>query len=88
MARIEVTENELKNELAAALLADACIETRQPHDVDMYQMRDLDPLGRSEKWWKSYLDGKVSAGELVRLIVWNGRRNVTIYRRAVKDSNG
>lgn len=77
-----------EDDLVAALLADAGMEQRKPNDVDVYQMRDIDPMGRSEKWWRAHLDGKVKAGELARLIVWNGRRNVTIYRRAVKDSNG
>ena len=86
MARNQMTpsENELLNELAAALLDEAGTELRLPDDVDAYQMRDNDPLRRSEKWWRKFLDEKVQRGELLRVNVWGGKRNITIYRRENK----
>jgi hypothetical protein len=71
-----------ENDLAAALLADAGVDARLPDDVDHWQMARIDPLHRSEKWWKNFLDSKAEAGELVCLRVWGGKRTVTIYRKA------
>lgn len=76
-------EDELLNELAAALLAEYAGEPRLPGDVDPYQLSKLDiPLHRNYQWWADVLKAKVEAGELIAAEVWDKKRKVTVYRRA------